>query len=170
MHGSIALHLISDASCVWRHAINIHIVGRRVFYRDEGMPTSLERLRKAISARYEIKRELGHGAMATVFLARDLKQDRDVAVKVLRDDVGVARGHERFRREIELVTHLNHPHILPIFDSGEVNGDLFHVMPYVEPGCKERDKVRVPGSLSKRLSAPILAPPVCSNRMGHGPV
>jgi len=96
------------------------------------MPTSLDRLRAAVADRYEIKREIGHGAMATVFLAHDLKQDRDVAVKVLRDDVGFALGHERFRREIELVTHLNHPHILPIYDSGEVNGDLFYVMPYVE--------------------------------------
>ncbi len=93
---------------------------------------SLERLRTAIADRYEIKRELGHGAMATVYLARDLKHDREVAVKVLRDDVGFALGHERFRREIELVTHLSHPHILPIYDSGEAGGELFYVMPYVE--------------------------------------
>jgi len=96
------------------------------------MPTSLERLRTAIADRYEIKRELGHGAMATVYLARDLKHDRDVAVKVLRDDVGFALGAERFRREIELVTHLSHPHILPIYDSGQADGELFYVMPYVE--------------------------------------
>ncbi|HJQ11599.1 MAG TPA: protein kinase [Gemmatimonadaceae bacterium] len=96
------------------------------------MPTSLERLRTAIADRYEIKREIGHGAMATVYLARDLKHDRDVAVKVLRDDVGFALGHERFRREIELVTHLSHPHILPIYDSGEAGSELFYVMPYVE--------------------------------------
>ncbi|HEX6627216.1 MAG TPA: serine/threonine-protein kinase, partial [Gemmatimonadaceae bacterium] len=96
------------------------------------MPTSLERLRTAIADRYEIKRELGHGAMATVYLARDLKHDRDVAVKVLRDDVGFALGPERFRREIELVTHLSHPHILPIYDSGQAGAELFYVMPYVE--------------------------------------
>ena len=96
------------------------------------MPTSLERLRSAIADRYEIKRELGHGAMATVYLARDLKHDRDVAVKVLRDDVGFALGAERFRREIELVTHLSHPHILPIYDSGQADGELFYVMPFVE--------------------------------------
>jgi len=70
--------------------------------------------------------------MATVYLARDLKHDRDVAVKVLRDDVGFALGAERFRREIELVTHLSHPHILPIYDSGQADGELFYVMPYVE--------------------------------------
>src|SRR6478672_3142626 len=96
------------------------------------MPTSLERLRTAIADRYEITRELGHGAMATVYLARDLKHDREVAVKVLRDDVGFALGAERFRREIELVTHLSHPHILPIYDSGAADGELFYVMPYIE--------------------------------------
>ena len=96
------------------------------------MPTSLERLRTAIADRYEINREIGHGAMATVYLAHDLKHDRDVAVKVLRDDVGFALGAERFRREIELVTHLSHPHILPIYDSGQADGELFYVMPYVE--------------------------------------
>jgi serine/threonine-protein kinase len=96
------------------------------------MSTSLDRLRTAIADRYEIERELGHGAMATVFLARDLKHGRQVAVKVMRDDVGFAMGAERFKREIELVTHLSHPHILPIYDSGEVNGELFYVMPYIE--------------------------------------
>jgi serine/threonine-protein kinase len=96
------------------------------------MSTALDRLRTAIADRYEIERELGHGAMATVYLARDLKHDRRVAVKIMRDDVGFAMGAERFKREIELVTHLSHPHILPIYDSGEVNGELFYVMPYIE--------------------------------------
>jgi serine/threonine-protein kinase len=96
------------------------------------MPTSLDRLRTAIAERYEIERELGHGAMATVYLARDLKHDRRVAVKVMRDDVGFAMGAERFKREIELVTHLSHPHILPIYDSGVADGELFYVMPYIE--------------------------------------
>ncbi len=95
------------------------------------MSTSLERLRTAIASRYEIERELGHGAMATVYLARDLKHDREVAVKVLLADVGFALGPERFRREIALATHLSHPHILPIYDSGEADGELFYVMPYV---------------------------------------
>lgn len=96
------------------------------------MTASLDRLRTAIASRYELIRELGQGAMATVYLARDLKQNREVAVKVIRDDVSFALGPERFRREIELVTHLSHPHILPIYDSGEVNGELFYVMPYVQ--------------------------------------
>ena len=95
------------------------------------MASSLERLRTAIASRYEIERELGHGAMATVYLARDLKHDREVAVKVLLADVGFALGPERFRREIALATHLSHPHILPIYDSGEADHELFYVMPYV---------------------------------------
>jgi eukaryotic-like serine/threonine-protein kinase len=96
------------------------------------MPTSFDRLRTATADRYEIERELGHGAMATVYLARDIKHDRQVAVKVLRDDIAFAMGAERFKREIELVTHLSHPHILPIYDSGVADGELFYVMPYVQ--------------------------------------
>jgi TolB-like protein/tetratricopeptide (TPR) repeat protein len=95
------------------------------------MPTSLDRLKNAIAARYEIERELGHGAMATVYLARDLKHNREVAVKVLLADVGFALGPERFRREIDLASHLSHPHILPIYDSGEADGELYYVMPFV---------------------------------------
>ncbi len=95
------------------------------------MPTSLDRLKAAIAARYEIERELGHGAMATVYLARDLKHNREVAIKVLLADVGFALGPERFRREIDLASHLSHPHILPIYDSGEAEGELYYVMPYV---------------------------------------
>ena len=95
------------------------------------MSTSFERLKNAIAARYEIERELGHGAMATVYLARDLKHTREVAVKVLLADVGFALGPERFRREIDLASHLSHPHILPIYDSGEADGELYYVMPFV---------------------------------------
>ncbi|MDB4870974.1 MAG: protein kinase, partial [Gemmatimonadales bacterium] len=95
------------------------------------MATSLDRLRKAIASRYEIERELGRGAMATVYLAKDLKHNREVAVKVLLTDVGFALGPERFRREIDLASHLSHPHILPIYDSGEADGELYYVMPYV---------------------------------------
>src|SRR6266566_9635184 len=96
------------------------------------MPTSLDRLRTSNASRYEIERELGHGSMATVYLARDLKLNREVAVKVLLPELGFALGPERFRREIELATHLSHPHILPIYDSGEADGELYYVMPYIE--------------------------------------
>ena len=96
------------------------------------MPTSLDRLRAAISDRYEIEQELGRGAMATVYLARDVKHKRKVAIKVMAAEVGFALGPERFRREIDLASHLTHPHILPIYDSGEAEGELYYVMPYVE--------------------------------------
>ncbi len=95
------------------------------------MPTSFERIKAALASQYEIERELGHGAMATVYLARDLKHDREVAVKVLIADLAFALGPERFRREIALATHLSHPHILPIYDSGEADGELYYVMPYI---------------------------------------
>jgi serine/threonine-protein kinase len=95
------------------------------------MATSLDRLRNAIASRYEIEREIGHGAMATVYLAKDLKHNREVAVKVLLADVGFALGPERFRREIDLASHLSHPHILPIYDSGDADGELYYVMPYI---------------------------------------
>ena len=95
------------------------------------MPTSLDRLKIAIADRYAIEHELGHGAMATVYLARDLKHKREVAIKVLLPELGFALGPERFRREIDLASHLSHPHILPIYDSGETDGDLYYVMPYI---------------------------------------
>jgi TolB-like protein len=95
------------------------------------MATSFDRIKTALADHYEIERELGHGAMATVYLARDLKLNRQVAVKVLIADLSFALGPERFRREIDLATHMSHPHILPIYDSGEANGELYYVMPYV---------------------------------------
>jgi TolB-like protein/tRNA A-37 threonylcarbamoyl transferase component Bud32/tetratricopeptide (TPR) repeat protein len=95
------------------------------------MPSSLDRIKIAIADHYEIERELGHGAMATVYLAHDLKLNRRVAVKVLLPELGFVLGPERFRREIELATKLSHPHILPIYDSGEADGQLYYVMPYV---------------------------------------
>ena len=82
--------------------------------------------------RYELQRELGRGGMATVFLARDVRNQRDVAVKVLHPDLAMALGEERFRREIQIATRLTHPHILPLYDSGEADGQLFYVMPFVD--------------------------------------
>ncbi|HEX9249698.1 MAG TPA: protein kinase, partial [Gemmatimonadaceae bacterium] len=95
------------------------------------MSTQFDRITNAIADHYEIERELGHGAMATVYLARDLKLNREVAVKVLLPELGFALGPERFRREIELATKMSHPHILPIYDSGEAAGELYYVMPYI---------------------------------------
>jgi serine/threonine-protein kinase len=95
------------------------------------MTDVLERLKPALSDRYTIQRELGRGGMATVYLARDLKHDREVAVKVLDPHLGAVLGGERFLREIRIAAGLNHPHILALHDSGEVDGLLYYVMPYV---------------------------------------
>src|SRR6184192_3123903 len=89
-------------------------------------------LQPALADRYLIKRELGRGGMATVYLAQDLKHHRQVAIKVLKPELAAALGPERFLREIETAARLNHPHILPLHDSGEATGLLYYVMPYVE--------------------------------------
>ena len=89
------------------------------------------RLTAALSDRYTVVRELGAGGMATVFLSRDLKHDRDVAIKVLHPDLGAALGSERFLSEIKTTAKLQHPHILPLLDSGVADGLLYYVMPYV---------------------------------------
>ncbi len=91
----------------------------------------LERLSTALSDRYRLERELGSGGMATVYLAHDLKHDRDVAIKVLHPDLGAALGGERFLSEIRTTARLQHPHILPLLDSGEADGLLYYVMPLV---------------------------------------
>src|SRR3954470_13162655 len=88
-------------------------------------------LRAALSGRYTIERELGAGGMATVYLAHDVKHDRRVAVKMLHPDLGAALGGERFLREIKTTAKLQHPHILPLLDSGDADGLLYYVMPYV---------------------------------------
>jgi serine/threonine protein kinase/Tfp pilus assembly protein PilF len=92
----------------------------------------LDRLREALSQSYTIDRELGRGGMATVYLAQDSKHERLVALKVLHPDLAATLGPERFLREIKLAARLNHPHILPLHDSGEADGFLYYVMPYVE--------------------------------------
>ena len=95
------------------------------------MPDLLDRLKAALADRYSIQRELGSGGMAIVYLAEDLKHRRKVAVKVLRPELAATLGPERFLREIGIAANLNHPHILPLFDSGEADGFLYYVMPYV---------------------------------------
>ena len=88
-------------------------------------------LRTALADRYAVEQELGAGGMAVVYLAKDLRHDRKVAIKVLRQDVGGASA-ERFLREIRTVAQLHHPHILQLLDSGTAGDHLFYVMPYVE--------------------------------------
>jgi serine/threonine protein kinase/tetratricopeptide (TPR) repeat protein len=96
------------------------------------MTTSIARLTSALADRYAIKREIGAGGMATVYLARDLKHDRDVALKVIKPDLAAAVGATRFLREIQVTANLQHPHILALYDSGDADGALFYVMPLIE--------------------------------------
>jgi TolB-like protein/tRNA A-37 threonylcarbamoyl transferase component Bud32/Flp pilus assembly protein TadD len=97
-------------------------------------------LRAALVDRYAIETEVGRGGMATVYLARDVKHARRVALKVMHPELAAALGHERFLREITTTASLHHPHILPLYDSGEVDGFLFYVMPFVE-GESLRDRL-----------------------------
>jgi len=102
------------------------------------------RLSAALADRYRIERELGSGGMATVYLAEDLKHHRQVAIKVLRPELAAVLGADRFVQEITTTAQLQHPHILPLFDSGEAGGFLYYVMPYVE-GETLRDKLNREG-------------------------
>ncbi|MEE8477427.1 MAG: protein kinase [Gemmatimonadales bacterium] len=102
--------------------------------------TDLTRLTAALSDRYTIERELGAGGMATVYLAEDLKHHRKVAVKVLRPELAAILGAERFLKEIEVTANLQHPNILPLYDSGEADTFLYYVMPFIE-GESLRDKL-----------------------------
>src|SRR5258706_12345195 len=88
----------------------------------------------AFGDRYEVERELGSGGMATVYLANDLKHGRRVAIKVMDSDLGAAIGNDRFLREIEIAARLNHPHILPLHDSGVAGDRLYYVTPYIDGG------------------------------------
>jgi serine/threonine protein kinase len=90
------------------------------------------RLTRALADRYRLERELGAGGMATVYLARDLRHDRQVAIKVLKPELAAVLGAERFVQEIKTTAALSHPHILPLFDSGEAGGFLYYVMPYLQ--------------------------------------
>jgi tetratricopeptide (TPR) repeat protein len=101
----------------------------------------VDRLRSALADRYELDREIGAGGMAHVYLAHDRQHDRDVAIKVLRPELAAALGTERFLREIRIEARLQHPHILPLYDSGAADGFLYYVMPYVE-GETLRERLR----------------------------
>ena len=133
------------------------------------MTDQLDRLVTALADRYAIEREIGSGGMATVYLAEDLKHHRPVAVKILKPELASALGPERFLREIEIAANLTHPHILPLFDSGEASSFIYYVMPYVEgDSLRERldrddmDFIGTPGSMG--AAAPPPAPPKPSSR------
>ena len=115
-------------------------------------------LLRSLAGRYAIERELGAGGMATVYLAHDVKHDRKVAIKVLRPELAAVIGAERFLSEIKTTANLQHPHILPLFDSGSAEGQLFYVMPYVE-GETLRDRLKretqLPVSDAVRLATEV---------------
>ncbi|HXH28866.1 MAG TPA: serine/threonine-protein kinase, partial [Candidatus Polarisedimenticolia bacterium] len=104
------------------------------------MSSPTDRLASALADRYRIERQLGQGGMATVYLAEDLKHDRKVAIKVLRPELAAVLGADRFVQEIKTTAQLQHPHILPLFDSGDADGFLYYVMPYIQ-GETIRDKL-----------------------------
>ncbi|MEO8479346.1 MAG: serine/threonine-protein kinase [Gemmatimonadota bacterium] len=107
---------------------------------------SLDTLKAALSDRYTIERELGQGGMATVYLAHDIKHNRKVAIKVLREDLAASMGAPRFLREIQIAAQLQHPNILPLLDSGDAQGFLFYVMPFVA-GQSLRERIDREGEL-----------------------
>ena len=117
-----------------------------------------DRLTAALSDRYRIERELGQGGMATVYLAQDLKHDRKVAVKVLRPELAAVIGAERFLAEIKTTANLQHPHILGLIDSGDAEGFLYYVMPYVE-GESLRDRLdhekQLPVDVAVRITSEV---------------
>ncbi len=110
------------------------------------MPTPIDQLNAALGDRYHLVHHLGEGAMATVYLADDLRHERKVALKVLKPELSAVVGADRFLREIKTTANLQHPHILPLFDSGEANGFLFFVMPYIQGGTL-RDRLEKEGRL-----------------------
>ena len=96
------------------------------------MDQTFETLKSALADRYLLEREIGAGGMATVFLAHDPRHNRKVAVKVMHPDLAMLFGPDRFLKEIETTANLQHPHILPLFDSGQVANTVFYVMPYLQ--------------------------------------
>jgi len=118
----------------------------------------VDRLNEAFAGRYSIEREIGHGGMSTVYLAEDLKHHRRVAIKVLRDELTSVLGADRFLREIEIAANLNHPHVLPLFDSGRTEGAdgfLYYVMPFAE-GETLGDRLAREGELPIGVTVRIL--------------
>jgi serine/threonine-protein kinase len=128
--------------------------------RDSDLAPNFMRLSSAVSDRYRIEHELGAGGMATVYLAHDLRHDRKVAVKVLRPELAAVIGAQRFLAEIKTTANLQHPHILPLHDSGEVDGTVFYVMPFVD-GESLRDRLtrekQLPVADAVRIASEVAA-------------
>src|SRR5438445_8426781 len=120
-----------------------------------GVTASFDRVAAALADRYRLIRELGSGGMATVYLAEDMRHRRQGAVKVLRPELAATLGADRFTREIETVAQFQHPHILPLLDSGQADGFFYYVMPYVE-GESLRDRLARHGELPIHDAVKIL--------------
>jgi serine/threonine protein kinase len=131
------------------------------------MPDAIEHLTAALGGKYQVERELGVGGMATVYLARDVKHDRPVALKVLHPDLSISLGAERFLREIRIVAKMQHPHILGLIDSGEADGMLYYVMPYVA-GESLRTRLARDGELPVHEAAWILREVADALAYAHG--
>src|SRR3954447_26186197 len=127
---------------------------------DAGKPEASALLAAALADRCRVERELGRGGMATVYLAHDLRHDRPVALKVLRPELAASLGPERFLQEIRIAARLQHPHILPVHDSGEAAGRLWYTMPYVE-GESLRQRMARQGPLpldqAARIASQVLS-------------
>jgi predicted ATPase len=124
-------------------AVVLHLILRLL----HGRPLTLSSLQSSLGDRYAIERELARGGMATVYLASDRRHARQVALKVLDGTVAGALGVDRFLREIEIAARLSHPHIVPLYDSGEANGTVFYVMPFVA-GQSLRDRFNKSGPMT----------------------
>src|SRR5437867_871812 len=129
---------VSETLSNWRRTRNIRILDPSHSSAVLVVPSVASAL-PSCGERYRIERELGRGGMATVYLCRDTKFDRQVAIKLLNPELAAAVGSDRFHREIKIATGLTHPNILPAYDSGETDGSLFYVMPFVE-GESLRDR------------------------------
>ncbi|MDQ6717803.1 MAG: serine/threonine protein kinase [Gemmatimonadota bacterium] len=115
---------------------------------------AIDKLQSALADRYSIEKEIGVGGMATVYLAKDLRHDRDVALKLLKPELGAVLGPERFLAEIRVTAKLQHPNLLPLFDSGEADGQVWCAMPFVE-GESLRAKMERERQLSIREAVRI---------------
>ena len=133
------------------------------------MGTPFDHLKAAMADRYTLEREIGAGGMATVFLAHDPRHNRKVAIKVMRSDLVDRVGPERFLKEIETTANLQHPHILPLFDSGQVDGTVFYVMPFVQGEslrARLKREIQLPIEEAVRIAAEIAAGLDYAHRQG----
>ena len=112
-------------------------------------------LREALADRYVLERELGSGGMARVYLATDVRHERRVAVKVLRPELAATLGVDRFLREIRIAAQLNHPHIVPLLDSGDADRQLFYVMPFID-GISLRDLLNSESRIGQSSAVAII--------------